>query len=77
LINQFNGSENLDLQTILDLTKPRYPDLRKPNGKPYTAASQRRSIKIALSANGLFKETEEGLYVLNREQANKWVKEEV
>jgi hypothetical protein len=67
IIRLFNGGESLDLETILDLTKPRYPDLRKPNGKPYTAASQRRSIKIALSANGLFKESEEGLYVLNRQ----------
>jgi hypothetical protein len=49
------------------IPKKRHIVFRKPNGKPYTAASQRRSIKIALSANGLFKESEEGLYVLNRQ----------
>jgi hypothetical protein len=48
------GRDNLDIETILKLTKPRYPDFRKPSGKPYTACSERRSIKSALSANGLF-----------------------
>lgn len=63
--------EGLEIQTICQLTVDKFGSMRTSNGKLYSG-DLKRSVKCALTSNGVFEQLKTGNYRVNLENAKKW-----